>query len=99
MIQSVETFPITFIALRRRFACVASPGNLLSGLQGLPKLALSYIFRGMETINPVESKDERIRMLKRVEFYSVVEAGGLGLLSGLMLLLVHMGRFIPRDDF
>ena len=67
---------------------MASPGNLLSGLQGLPKLALSYIFRGMDTINPVESKDERIRMLKRVEFYSVVEAGGLGLLSGLMLLLV-----------
>ncbi len=67
---------------------MANPGNLLSGLQGLPKLALSYMFKGMDTINPVESKDERIRMLKRVEFYSVVEAGALGLLSGLMLLFV-----------
>ncbi len=67
---------------------MASPGDLLHGLQGLPKLALSYIFRGMDSINPVESKDERIRMLKRVEFYSVVEAGALGLLSGLILLLV-----------
>ena len=62
---------------------MASTGDLLHGLQGLPKLALSYIFRGMDSINPVESKDERIRMLKRVEFYSVVEAGALGLLSGL----------------
>ncbi len=67
---------------------MASPGDLLHGLQGLPKLALSYIFRGMDSINPVESKDERIRMLKRIEFYSVVEAGALGILSGLILLFV-----------
>ena len=66
---------------------MATPGTLLSGLQGLPKLALSYIFKGLDSVNPVESKDERIRMLKRVEFYSVVEAGALGLLSGLILLL------------
>jgi len=66
---------------------VATPGTLLSSLQGLPKLALSYIFKGLDSVNPVESKDERIRMLKRVEFYSVVEAGALGLLSGLILLL------------
>lgn len=66
---------------------MATPGTLLSSLQGLPKLALSYIFKGLDSVNPVESKDERIRMLKRVEFYSVVEAGALGLLSGLILLL------------
>ena len=88
LMQLIGTFPATFIARRCRFVHVANPGNLLSGLQGLPKLALSYIFRGMDTINPVESKDERIRMLKRVEFYSVAEAGALGLLSGLMLLFV-----------
>lgn len=47
---------------------MASPGDLLQGLQSLAKLALSYIFRGMDSINPVESKDERIRMLKRIAF-------------------------------
>ena len=56
----------------------ATPGSLLNGLQGLPKLAVSYIFKGLDSISPVESKDERIPMLKRVEFYSVVEAGALG---------------------
>ena len=45
---------------------MATPGTLLSSLQGLPKLALSYIFKGLDSVNPVESKDERIRMLKRV---------------------------------
>ena len=69
---------------------MATPGTLLSSLQGLPKLALSYIFKGLDSVNPVESKDERIRMLKRVEFYSVVEAGALGLLSGLILLLLTL---------
>ena len=69
---------------------MATPGTLLSNLQGLPKLALSYIFKGLDSVNPVESKDERIRMLKRVEFYSVIEAGALGLLSGLMLLFVTL---------
>jgi len=67
---------------------VATPGSLFNGLQGLPKLAVSYIFKGLDSISPVESKDERIRMLKRVEFYSVVEAGALGLLSGLSVLFV-----------
>ena len=69
---------------------MATPGSLLNGLQGLPKLALSYIFKGIDSVNPVESKDARIRMLKRVEFYSVIEAGALGLLSGLMLLLITL---------
>ena len=59
---------------------MATPGSLLNGLQGLPKLALSYIFKGIDSVNPVESKDERIRMLKRVEFYSVIEAGALSLI-------------------
>ena len=67
---------------------MATPAELIHGLQGLPKVALSYIFKGMDSIGSIESKDERIRMLKRVEFYSVVEAGALGLLSGLVLLLV-----------
>ena len=83
----IEYLPPIFIALQRRLLFVATPGTLLSSLQGLPKLALSYIFKGLDSVNPVESKDERIRMLKRVEFYSVVEAGALGLLSGLILLL------------
>ena len=83
----IEYSPPIFIALHRRLMFVATPGTLLTSLQGLPKLALSYIFKGLDTVNPVESKDERIRMLKRVEFYSVVEAGALGLLSGLILLL------------
>ena len=78
---------------------VATPASLLSGLQGLPKLALSYIFRGMDSVNPIESKDERIRMLKRVEFYSVIEAGALGLLSGLTLLFVTIWIDSYRGDF
>ena len=85
---TIRTRPPTFISVRYRFSCVATPGSLLNGLQGLPKLAVSYIFKGLDSISPVESKDERIRMLKRVEFYSVVEAGALGLLSGLSMLFV-----------
>ena len=68
---------------------MATPGTLLSSLQGLPKLALSYIFKGLDSVNPVESKDERIRMLKRVEFYSVVEAGGIRIAFRFDPLVVH----------
>lgn len=85
---TIKTRPPTFISVRYRFSCVATPGSLLNGLQGLPRLAVSYIFKGLDSISPVESKDERIRILKRVEFYSAVEAGALGLLSGLSMLFI-----------
>jgi len=67
---------------------VPSAGDLLSGLQGIPKLALKYLFSGIGKIGPMDSKIGRINLLKRVEFYSTIEAGGLGLLSGLLLVLI-----------
>ncbi len=65
-----------------------SPSDLLSGLQGLPRIALGYVFKDLSDVEPPTNEEERQELLRRLEFYSAVEAGALGLFSGLLLVLV-----------
>jgi len=62
--------------------------DVMDGLKGLPKMAFNYVFRPFKASFSSAQGDRRILLLRRVEFYSSLEAGAAGLLSGLMVLLV-----------
>ena len=66
---------------------VTTPAALLSSLRGIPRMALSYLFDDSENFKMPKDENQRIEFLKNVEFYAVLEAGSLGLLSGLMIVL------------
>ena len=50
-------------------------------------MALSYLFDNSENFKMPKDESQRIQFLKNVEFYAVLEAGALGLLSGLLIVL------------
>ena len=51
-------------------------------------MALSYLFDDSDNFDLPKNQTERLELLKRVEFYAVLESGSLGLLSGLLIVLV-----------
>ena len=64
---------------------MTTPAALLSSLRGIPRMALSYLFDNSENFKMPKDESQRIQFLKNVEFYAVLEAGALGLLSGLLI--------------
>lgn len=62
--------------------------DVLDGLKGLPKLAFNYVFQPFKASFSSAKGDRRILLLRRVDFFSSLEAGAAGLLSGLMVLLL-----------
>ena len=50
-------------------------------------MALRYLFDNSENFKMPKDEAQRIEFLKHIEFYAVLEAGSLGLLSGLLIVL------------
>lgn len=78
---------------------MGSAADLIAGLQGLPRMALKFLFGNRERLKTPTDETERIEFLENVEFYAVLEAGGLGLLSGLLLVLVTVSVEALQGSF